>query len=792
MRRLLALAFLTTACTETPTQIIGVVGSDYVAPTLLSEIRVSTTIGADRVDGHVFTLDTTTLPLSFGVSPGPDGAPDDFLTIELEAHSIDGLLSARRAVLPFVSQRSMVVPLFLAASCRDVYCEEGDTCTENGCAPEALDPATLADAAPGAELEVVPPSAPRATEPPVPSEPPAAPKHLVEVLNLDTTLGAVRSTNITAIDCGADCSELLPASTQLTLEAYPASHAVFEGWSGDCSGRGPCTVSVDDATVIGAQFKRNDGGSGTVYGLTVAIVGGGQGRVYSTPGLVDCPNRCAADFPSGQVVSLDYEVPSQAIFEGWGGDCSGTGTCNVTLDRVRHVEARIRPFTTPQNTNRFDVTGDGFTDLVFAAPRAGPGGRVYVVRSPLSARFDAQQFHHAWEGSSTASFGEALALPGDMDADGYADILVGAPGTSAVHMINGGPALPNRALAPPPVVTGPSGSGFGATIAVLPDLDLDGRPELAIGAPGGAVRLSAVYVFMSATTQDPRTEADASFVLTGEQWGDGFGLSIAWVGDIDGDGRGELAVGAPMAMVDGHRAGRVYVFRAPHQGTIRNAASADWIISGDGPDQGVGTTVAAIGDWNADGRSDFAISAPTIDGVYVYPPMPQQGPMRSGSVIDAPMILNGIGRSGAALAGIGDFTGDGYPDLLVGAPDFGGPGRGAARVYPGGPMSVAADELTIWSDCMDESRCTVDALGTTVAAVGDLDGDGRPDFGVGSLYGGGTAGAPGRGRIAYFASSRNMGPVPSVDDASTVVYGENEGGMCAMMPGAGGRLPFNR
>jgi len=370
---------------------------------------------------------------------------------------------------------------------------------------------------------------------------------------------------MTGIDCGTDCTEDVASTATVTLQAFPSTNAAFDGWSGDCIGTGPCVISMKTPRVVIARFVNANMGGG--FPLSIGLIGNGHGRVYGNPGLIDCPNRCQDSFPSGTSVTLGYEVPSDSVFEGWGGDCSGMGPCTVSMDRVRHVEARIRLFGPPPTGHPRDVNLDGVPDLVFAAPRLDSGGanagRVYIALGPIGSMTNASGLSFAYDGAPGSRFGEAIAMPGDMNDDGFADIMVGAPGTSlngnvgvgAVHMITGGNPPPPRGRIAGMMVPGmPSRVGFGASIAVLPDLDNDGQAELAIGAPGNTNTAGAVFIFMSAQAMNVQSAADASIILNGEHPGDGFGTSVVWVGDVDGNGQGELAVGAVQRLVlGGHR-----------------------------------------------------------------------------------------------------------------------------------------------------------------------------------------------------------------------------------------------
>ena len=203
--------------------------------------------------------------------------------------------------------------------------------------------------------------------------------------------------------------------------------------------------------------------------------------------------------------------------------------------------------------------------------------------------------------------------------------------------------------------------------------------------------------------------------------------------------------------------------------------------------------IAALGDWNADGRDDFAVSAPIDDSIYVYPPLASAGPMVSGNLSAAPQILRATGQAGMSLAGVGDVTEDGYPDLAVGAPAYAGSDRGAVLIYAGGNGTSTEPLITLAGTCSDESRCLREGVGMSLASLGDMNADGKPDFAVGSLFGGGAAGAVARGRILLFMSNAIGGTTMlmsgSVESAQVKILGEDQAGMCAVLPGGSGQLP---
>ena len=143
--------------------------------------------------------------------------------------------------------------------------------------------------------------------------------------------GTIRMSSPSDLNCSRSCSFEVDTGATLTFIAMPGAGARFVGWSGGCSGRGACDVTVSRETTVTALF------SPAPVRLTVAIVG--KGRVASAPPGISCPGRCSATFVAGTKVRLRAVSSRGYRFTGWSGACRGTGHCNVTANRSRSVRA---------------------------------------------------------------------------------------------------------------------------------------------------------------------------------------------------------------------------------------------------------------------------------------------------------------------------------------------------------------------------------------------------------------------------------------------------------------------
>ena len=159
------------------------------------------------------------------------------------------------------------------------------------------------------------------------------------------------SSSPAGIDCGYSCQASFDDGTTVTLTATtPDPSSVFMGWSGDCSGTGICQVTMAQARSVTATFALK-----TL--LSVSNPGFGSGHVSSNPGGISCGPTCQAAFSPGTVVSLTATPDAGSTFVGWSGDCSGTGSCQVTMNQNHSVNAVFALNTLPHASFTVACTG---------------------------------------------------------------------------------------------------------------------------------------------------------------------------------------------------------------------------------------------------------------------------------------------------------------------------------------------------------------------------------------------------------------------------------------------------
>jgi len=331
------------------------------------------------------------------------------------------------------------------------------------------------------------------------------------------------------------------------------------------------------------------------------------------------------------------------------------------------------------------------------------------------------------------TFGCSVATAGDVNGDGYADIIVGAyqSGTAAnpsgrAYIYFGGPRADER---PDVTLTGEAaGDAFGYAVAGAGDVNRDGYADVVVGAYENSARgagAGRAYVFYGG----PRPDATPDAILSGEAAGDRFGISVAGAGDVNGDGYADVVVGAYQNDAGGIDAGRAYVYF----GAARLPDRASVVLTGAAPGDAFGFSVSGAGDVNKDGFADVVVGAyhngaggKDAGRAYVF-----SGGKDMSSSPDVVFTGEAAGDAfGYAVGAAGDTNGDGYDDIVVGAygNDAGGSAAGRAYVYLGG---ATPDPVADWLVSGDQ---TLDNLGFAVAGAGDVDGDGFADVIVGAPY----------------------------------------------------------
>jgi hypothetical protein len=332
-----------------------------------------------------------------------------------------------------------------------------------------------------------------------------------------------------------------------------------------------------------------------------------------------------------------------------------------------------------------DVNSDGIPDLAVGAPYqdgdfvnsdAGFGppqnvGKVFVLSGAdlsILAHLNDPEFQLIQPQKFGGQFGSAVASAGDVNGDGKPDVLVGAPhhvvnlvdskifSSGRVFVMSGNSDTVLLTLDPP---AAEENARAGLSVAGLGDINSDGKPDFIVGSPGKDIGfgegakpdVGVAYFYSGAngslirTVSDPDQQADARF-----------GFSVANAGDVDGDGVADAVVGAP---------GKATVF-------VWSGKTGALLFTIQSPDReklnSFGSSVAGGKDFDSDGKPDFVIGAPFLrnsqGSVYVF-----KG--STGALLRRLRItgLQNFAKAGMSVAAVGDMTGDGRSDIMVGVPE---------------------------------------------------------------------------------------------------------------------------
>jgi hypothetical protein len=421
-----------------------------------------------------------------------------------------------------------------------------------------------------------------------------------------------------------------------------------------------------------------------------------------------------------------------------------------------------------------DVNGDGYADLIAGAPLDDNNFDDSSGSARVLSGLDGSILYTFHGEPENERFGESVSDAGDVNADGVGDFIVGN--------YSGSSQRPGSAR----VFSGVDGSilytffgdgsidQFGYSVGGAGDVNGDGHADLIVGAyrddnngdrPGSARVFSGV-------------DGSLLYTFIGDSDDDFFGWSVDGAGDVNGDGRADLIVGASKDDNNGDRSGSVRVFSGL-DGSIL------YTFNGDNELHALGSSVSGAGDVNGDGVADLIASGHYVrvfsglDGSILYT---FNGGFSSGDVSEAGdvngdgyadlvagtpfdqggsalVVFSGLdgsilytlygtgGYLGTSVSGAGDVNGDGYADLIGGAwaDATNGPAAGAALVFSGLDGSLL---YTFYGDSAG------DRLGSSVSGLGDVDGDGKSDLLVGAPKD--TNNGPDIGSARVFLSSDLM------------------------------------
>jgi hypothetical protein len=385
-----------------------------------------------------------------------------------------------------------------------------------------------------------------------------------------------------------------------------------------------------------------------------------------------------------------------------------------------------------------DVNGDGYSDVIAGAYRYDDGedneGRAYAYYGSA----DGPSVTPDWTAEDNlvgAWFGHSVSGAGDVNGDGYADVIVGAPQPDHGTTIGLAYVYYGSATGLSPTANWTAQGDqlvdwFGRRVQGAGDVNGDGYGDVIIGVPhydsdrvdvGKAVAYYGSAHGLSAT---PDWTAVGSQVLAL------FGRDAKGAGDVNGDGYDDVIVGAHQYDHGEKNEGRAFVYLGSANGLRTTPA---WKAESDQPGALFGRSVNTTGDVDGDGYDEIVVGAPQYDDgqanegkAFLYYGSPTGPSTTAGWMAQADQAEAWFARS---VATAGDIDADGYGDAIIGAPNYDTNKTDGGKVFVYYGSAAGLNTAPGWTAEMNQDHAW---FGRSVTTVGDVNGDGLGDVVAGA------------------------------------------------------------
>ena len=432
---------------------------------------------------------------------------------------------------------------------------------------------------------------------------------------------------------------------------------------------------------------------------------------------------------------------------------------NLVITEITYQGSNAYKLTTSfQNPGRtYTITVSNVTDLAGNAINAihrtttFTGKRISLITS-MTGEF------------SYDRFGNSVASAGDVNGDGYEDIIVGGygnnsngPDSGKAYIYFGGPSIDD--IADIAMCGEAANDWLGYSVSSAGDVNGDGFDDVIIGAyqnDDNGSNSGKAYLYFGGSSMDDV----ADVTMQGEAAEDRFGYSVSSAGDVNNDGFDDVVIGAHRNDSNGTDSGKAYIyFGGPSMDNI-----SDVTMHGVASGYRFGSSVSAAGDVNGDGYADVIVGAGGRSRAYIY-----LGGSSMDSVSDVIMYGGSSGNCfGSSVSSAGDINGDTYADVIVGA--YGNSANGMfsckAYIYFGGPSMNYTADVTMCGEAAG------DYFGCSVSSAGDMNGDTYVDVIVGA-GGNDSAGIDSGKAYIYFGgpSMNNMADATMCGEAAGDYFG---------------------